>query len=159
MYLANAILHFACNTKIETSLAQMAPHNSLSQLGFGAQFEGRAPTNAECGDGHLHHNNDVIMGATASQKPPASRPSTQSFTQALTKENTKAPRHWPLCGEFTGDQWTPPHKWPVTRKMLPFDDVIMIRCKFIQSYIIGAGNIRHNMYIMLYMMAIAKTTN
>ena len=28
-----------------------------------------------------------------------------------------------LCvyGEFTGD----PHKWPVTRKMIPFDDVIM----------------------------------
>ena len=21
------------------------------------------------------------------------------------KENIKAPRHWPLCGEFTGDQW------------------------------------------------------
>ena len=35
---------------------------------------------------------------------------------ALIKENIKAPRHWPLCGEFT---------WPVTRKMFPFDDVIM----------------------------------
>ena len=23
------------------------------------------------------------------------------------KENTKAPRHWPLCGEFTGDRWIP----------------------------------------------------
>ena len=22
-----------------------------------------------------------------------------------TKENIKAPRHWPLCGEFTGDRW------------------------------------------------------
>ena len=22
-------------------------------------------------------------------------------------ENIKAPRHWPLCGEFTGDQWIP----------------------------------------------------
>ena len=21
------------------------------------------------------------------------------------KENTKAPRHWPLCGESTGDRW------------------------------------------------------
>ena len=34
-------------------------------------------------------------------------------------ENIKAPCHWPLCREFTGD------KWPVTRKMFPFDDVIM----------------------------------
>ena len=32
------------------------------------------------------------------------------------KENIKAPRHWPLCGESTGD-----------RKMLPFDDVIMLQ--------------------------------
>ena len=22
-------------------------------------------------------------------------------------ENIKAPRHWPLCGEFTGDRWIP----------------------------------------------------
>ena len=30
--------------------------------------------------------------------------------------------HWPLCGEFTGH----PHKGPVTRKMFPFAEVIMI---------------------------------
>ena len=23
------------------------------------------------------------------------------------KENTKAPRHWPLCGAYTGDRWIP----------------------------------------------------
>ena len=23
------------------------------------------------------------------------------------KENIKAPRHWPLYGEFTGDRWIP----------------------------------------------------
>ena len=23
------------------------------------------------------------------------------------KENIKAPRHWPVCGEFTGDRWIP----------------------------------------------------
>ena len=23
------------------------------------------------------------------------------------KENIKAPRHWPLCGEFTSDRWIP----------------------------------------------------
>ena len=33
-------------------------------------------------------------------------------------------RHRPLCGEFTGGRWIP-HKWPVKRKMFPFDDVIM----------------------------------
>ena len=39
-------------------------------------------------------------------------------------ENIKAPRHWPLCGEFTGDRWIP-RKRPVPRKMFSFDDVIM----------------------------------
>ena len=50
---------------------------------------------------------------------PALRLFTESFIQAQIKENIKAPRHWPLFGEFTGD------KGPVTRKMFPFDDVIM----------------------------------
>ena len=35
-------------------------------------------------------------------KSPASRLFTQSFIRAQIKEYIKAPRHWPLCGEFTG---------------------------------------------------------
>ena len=38
---------------------------------------------------------------------PASRLFTQHFIQAQIKENIKVPRHWPLCGEFTGDRWIP----------------------------------------------------
>ena len=41
------------------------------------------------------------MGAIASLTP-ASRLFTQAFIQAQIKENIKAPRHWLLCGEFTG---------------------------------------------------------
>ena len=44
---------------------------------------------------------------------------TQPFIQAQIKENSKAPRHWPLRGKFTDN------KGPLTRKMFPFDDVIM----------------------------------
>ena len=40
------------------------------------------------------------------------------------KKPIKAPRHWSLWGEFTGDPWIPA-KRPVTRKRFPFDDVIM----------------------------------
>ena len=40
-------------------------------------------------------------------KSPASRLFIQSFIQTQIKENIKAPRHWPLCGEFTGDRWIP----------------------------------------------------
>ena len=31
-----------------------------------------------------------------------------------------------LWGEFTGDRWIPQHKWPITRKMFPLDDVVMV---------------------------------
>ena len=40
-------------------------------------------------------------------KSPASRLFTQLFIQTHVKENIKAPRHWPLCGAFTGDRWIP----------------------------------------------------
>ena len=45
--------------------------------------------------------------------------------KAQIQGNIKALRHWPLWGEFTGNRWIPPHEGPVTRKMFPFDDVIM----------------------------------
>ena len=32
---------------------------------------------------------------------------TQPFIQAQLKENIKSPRHWPLCGEFTGNRLIP----------------------------------------------------
>ena len=44
---------------------------------------------------------DVIMSRWR-LKSPALRLFTQSFIQVQIKENIKAPRHWPLCGEFTG---------------------------------------------------------
>ena len=40
-------------------------------------------------------------------KSPASPLFTQPFIRAQIKENIKAPRHWPLCVEFTGDRWIP----------------------------------------------------
>ena len=40
-------------------------------------------------------------------KSPASILFTQSFVLALIKENIKAPDHWSLCGEFTGERWIP----------------------------------------------------
>ena len=53
--------------------------------------------------GHFssYHYDDVIM-TTIRLKSPASLLFTQSLIQTQMKENIKAPRHWPLCGEFTG---------------------------------------------------------
>ena len=42
------------------------------------------------------------MTTMASQITSASRLFTQPFIQTQIKENIKAPRHWPLCGGFTG---------------------------------------------------------
>ena len=42
------------------------------------------------------------------------------------KENIKAPRHWPVCGEFTGTGEFPAQR-ASNAEMFPFDDVIMIK--------------------------------
>ena len=57
-------------------------------------------------------------------KSPASRLFTHAFIPVQIKENIKAPSHWPLRGIH---RWpmNSPHKGPVTRKMFPFDDVII----------------------------------
>ena len=41
---------------------------------------------------------------------------TQPFIRAQIKENIKAPRHWPLCGEFTGDRLIPRTNGQLRRK-------------------------------------------
>ena len=43
-------------------------------------------------------------------KSQAARLFTQPFIQAQINENIKAPRHWPLLGEFTGDRRIPPQR-------------------------------------------------
>ena len=71
---------------------------------------------------------------------PASPLFTQPFIEAQIKENIKAPRHW-LC-VWGIHRWpvNSPHKWPVTRKMFPFDDVSMCmaiptwRCRNIHNW-------------------------
>ena len=32
------------------------------------------------------------------------------FRRRASRENIKAPRYWPLWGEFTGDRWIPPQR-------------------------------------------------
>ena len=58
---------------------------------------------------------------------PMSSQITQPFIRAQIEENMKAPRYWPLYGEFTSGRWlvNSPHKTPITRKMFPFDSVII----------------------------------
>ena len=74
-----------------------------------------------------YHYNDVIMGAIASQI--TSLIIVYSIIiQTQIKEIIKAPRHWPLCEDFTGDWWIPRTNGQLyiyMQKMFPFDDIIL----------------------------------
>ena len=61
---------------------------------------------ARVGDYIIQHNGDVIMSTMASQITSLTI-FAKPFIQAHIKGNIKAARHWPLCGEFTGDRWIP----------------------------------------------------
>ena len=73
------------------------------------------------------------MGITqwsSEKKPPAWRFLTQPFIQAkMKKKKTKALHSWPFWGAVNS-----PHQGPVTRKMFPFDDVIVLSFQFTSIY-------------------------
>ena len=55
-----------------------------------------------------YKDGDIIVTPLSARwrlKSPASRLFAQPIIPAQIKENIKAPRHWPLWGKFTGDQW------------------------------------------------------
>ena len=55
---------------------------------------------------HPVHYSDIIMGAMASQVTGV--PIVYAtICLSADQRNIKAPRHWPLWGEFTGDLWIP----------------------------------------------------
>ena len=61
---------------------------------------------------NTHFNDIMSKWARWRLKSPASRLFTQPFIQAQIKEIIKAPRHWPLCGDFNDDRWIPRTKGP-----------------------------------------------
>ena len=56
-----------------------------------------------CFSGCVHYN-DVMMSATVSQITSLKIVFSTVYS-AADQRNIKAPRHWPLWGEFTGDRW------------------------------------------------------
>ena len=65
------------------------------------------------------HYNDVIMGAIASQITSFTIVYSIVYSDSNQRKHQSTASLAFVCGEFTGD------RWPVTRKMFPFDDVIM----------------------------------
>ena len=51
------------------------------------------------------HYDDFIMGAMASEITSLTIVYSTVYSDADQRKHKKAQRHWPLCGEFTGDRW------------------------------------------------------
>ena len=65
-------------------------------------------------------------------KSPATRLFTQPFIQAEIKTSKFCVTG--LCAGKSPGPVNSPHKWPVTRKMFPFDDVIMTTARILKSW-------------------------
>ena len=119
----------------------------------------------------LMHYSDVIMGAVAFHKLPASRWFIQSnvYSGADKRKHqsyasltfVRGIRRWPVIS---------PHKWQmVTRKMFPFDDVIMgcwcwnifiqpqLEHSFLQQYVPSCGMALCQNFAMLYVTTMMMT--
>ena len=87
-----------------------------------------------------YHYNDVIMGAIASQ---VTSITTVFSTVYLDTDQRKHQSSASLA--FVGIS---PHKWPVTRKMFPFDDVIMWKTTLWQK--------PHNRHLWYYQICLPE---
>ena len=73
-----------------------------------------------------YHNNDVIMGAIASQITSLTIVYSIVYSDADQRKHQSSASLAFVWGFHRGPM-NSPHKWPVTRKMFPIDDVIMIK--------------------------------
>ena len=81
----------------------------------------------------LYHYNDVIMGTIASQITSL----TIAFSTVYLDTDQRKHQSSASLAFVRGIHRRPvnsPHKWPVTRKMLPFDDVIMMTASLIHQW-------------------------
>ena len=78
---------------------------------------------------HLPHYDDVIMGAIASQITSLTIVYSTIYSGADQSNHQSSASLAFVWGIHRGPV-NSPHKWPVTRKMFPFDDVIMISRTF-----------------------------
>ena len=75
----------------------------------------------------IQHYNEVIMGAIASQITSLTIVYSIVYSDADQRNHQSTASLAFVWGIHRGPV-NSPHKWPVTRKMFPFDDVIMCDC-------------------------------
>ena len=87
-----------------SSLVIIGPSNDMSQT---PNHHGNQCSRSASWIFTNRYYNDVIMGAMTSQVTSLTIVYSTVYSGAHQRKKIKAPRHWPLCGEFTGDRWTP----------------------------------------------------
>ena len=117
-------------------LVRMTERLSLTTLRTLSHTRRRVPgsipvVGSSCKRGIVHHYCDVIMGAMASQITSLIIVYSTVYSGADQRKHQSSAslafvqgiHRWPV---------NPPYKWPVTRKMFPFDDVIMctVQCRY-----------------------------
>ena len=81
--------------------------------------------NSQCNGHQIDHYDGVIMGAMASQITSLTIVYSTIYSDANQRKHQSFVSLAFMWGFHRGPV-NSPHKWPVTRKMFPFDDVIMI---------------------------------
>ena len=82
-------------------------------------------------NGNIHYN-DVIMGTVASQITSLTIFYSTVYSGAYENKHLCSASLAFVQGIHSGPV-NSPHKWPVTRKMFPFDDVIMICADYVST--------------------------
>ena len=88
----------------------------------------------------LTHYGDVVMGAIASQITSLTIVYSTVYSDADQRKHQSSASLSFVRGIHRGPV-NSPHKWPVTRKMFPFDDVIM---EFTSSYVTESSHQLHS---------------
>ena len=85
---------------------------------------------------HPYHYGDVIMGSIASQITSLTIVYSTVYSDADQRKHQSSASLAFVWGIHRGPV-NSPHKWPVMRKLFPFDDVIMI----LKDYFTGTGQL------------------
>ena len=102
------------------------------------------------------HYNDVIMGAIASQITSLTIVYSTVYSDADRRKHQSSASLAFVRGIHRGPV-NSPHKWPVTRKMFPIDDVIMIPAECLVSEVIencSSETINYSMKLFAHMLCL-----
>ena len=98
------LIHYSYDVTKDDNMTSRWLSARLQQLQC-VSWMGLLPSCAKLNHRSVHYS-DVIMGEIASQITSLAIVYSTVYSDA-DKKNIKAPRHWPLCGEFNRGRWIP----------------------------------------------------